>query len=85
MTYKEALNSLIVTYVTVGNDAYIDKEAFEIARRALEKQIPRKVAEKHYGLGISHHCPVCNKSFDFERSFPTYCPDCGQRIDWKWK
>lgn len=43
---------------------------------ALEKQIPNKL--KEYGI-----CPVCNYYFGMDKV--NYCPNCGQRLDIKYK
>ena len=47
------------------------KEAFQIAIQALEKQIPKK--------RDSYNCPVCSHYFEDGECF-TYCPECGQRL-----
>lgn len=64
------------------------KEAFEIAIKALEKQILKKVKieqwiytkcdcgyefSKHHGDGY-YSIPLENKT--------KYCPNCGQKLDW---
>ena len=48
------------------------KEAFQIAIQALEKQIPKK--------RDSYNCPVCSHYFEDGECF-TYCPECGQRLE----
>ena len=47
------------------------KEAFQMALQALEKQIPKK--------RDSYNCPVCSHYFEDGECF-TYCPECGQRL-----
>ena len=49
------------------------KEAFQMALQALEKQIPKK--------RDSYSCPVCSHYFEDGECF-TYCPECGQRLEW---
>ena len=64
------------------------KEAFNMAINALEKQIPKKVKieqwiytkcdcgfefSKHHGDGY-YSIPLENKT--------KYCPNCGQKLDW---
>ena len=48
------------------------KEAFQMAINALEKQIPKK--------RDSYNCPVCSHYFEDGECF-TYCPECGQRLE----
>lgn len=56
---------------------------------ALKKQIPQKpdfegdgydeVGEMVYDTWI---CPNCGDRYELEYEIHTYCPTCGQRIDW---
>ena len=56
------------------------KEALRMAIEALEKQIPKKVRIEHHPIyGRATFCPNCNR-MDVECW--SYCPDCGQAIDW---
>ena len=48
------------------------KEAFQMALQALEKQIPKK--------RDGYNCPVCSHYFEDGECF-TYCPECGQRLE----
>jgi hypothetical protein len=50
-------------------------EAFEMAIKSLEKQIPKKPKERQ-GTTYSF-CPCCDSNNIYE-----YCGDCGQKIDW---
>ena len=58
------------------------KEAFEIAIQALEKQIPKKPHknfEKFSGVWCS--CgKYLGKGYFVDK--PSYCTDCGQKLDW---
>ena len=58
------------------------KEAFEIAIQALEKQIPKKQHknfEKFSGVWCS--CgKYLGKGYFVDK--PSYCTDCGQKLDW---
>lgn len=64
------------------SSARSDKEAFEIAIEALEKQTPKKPIDKtleydgYYGL-----CSCCNKVISESKDF-TRCWYCGQALDW---
>lgn len=60
------------------------EEAVEIAKEAIEKQIPKKPREETYFYGKIYYCPLCEKSIgkvDFVLLSP-FCQRCGQAIDW---
>lgn len=55
-------------------------ESTKMAIQALEKQIPKKVQEKHIDEYI---CPACgeeNSGCDEGKITDRYCPKCGQRL-----
>ena len=57
------------------------KEAFEVAINALEKQI----AKKPRFYAHNYYCSVCdslvgNSEFEWQRF--KYCDTCGQKLDW---
>lgn len=64
-----------------------DIEALEIAKKVLEKQVPRRF-EKYTYYPEDTLCPVCFENFtgldclleNGERY--KFCPDCGQALDW---
>lgn len=67
------------------------EEAVEIARQAIEKQIPKKVKREFLAIGgaitciEAEICPNCGKDIyddEVEVSYYEYCPDCGQALDW---
>lgn len=63
-------------------------EAFEVATKALEKQIPKKPYLDQKGLldVKMWHCPVCKKEVisDWNRDLANaYCHHCGQKLDWE--
>lgn len=64
------------------------REAFQIAINALEKQIPKKPVDKSKNPVDWHvmACPCCNNTFwnsgQFIRYQPKFCNYCGQAIDW---
>lgn len=29
------------------------------------------------------YCPKCHHEFEVDYDTPTYCPDCGQKLDWR--
>lgn len=58
--------------------------AYDMAIKALEKQIPKKPKNEYTdNLDITTEIPVCpvcgNQSIDETNK---YCSDCGQKIDW---
>ena len=57
------------------------KEAFQMAINALEKQIPKKpIFYAH-----DYYCSVCNSivgNNEFEWKRFKYCDTCGQKLDW---
>lgn len=52
-----------------------------------EKNEPKKVVVEHvpktsWTREVSHYlCPCCNNYFSFGGT--TYCPNCGQKVDWE--
>lgn len=76
----------------------IVNEACEMGRRALEKQIPKKInitasgaKEIVYGVYVLYKCPECgNKIASGFYYLPyndilknhAFCESCGQKIDW---
>ena len=50
-------------------------EAYDIAIKALEKQVPKKPIDKLMYI----ECPSC-ENVGIEDC--NYCPECGQRLDW---
>lgn len=55
------------------------KEAVDLAKQALEKQIPKPVVQS---TDDCSRCPVCGGyvGIDIEE---IYCPVCGQALDWE--
>ena len=90
MTYKDAIKILEINSIC-SPKATEFKKAVEIAKTAIEKQIPKK--PEYYGDGYSNgelvydyaKCPECGKD-DFEYDINNWgckcCPDCGQALDW---
>lgn len=57
--------------------------AFDMAIKALEKQIPKKV--KNYELACDKYgsCPVCGIQYQISKEeVVDYCNECGQKLDW---
>ena len=61
------------------------KEAFNMAINALEKQIPKKPMIS-YDERVKENwcsCGVCAFGFGWKRTIHyKYCPNCGQKLDW---
>ena len=60
-------------------------EEIEIATKALEKQIPRKTIITGHNNAINTdvgRCPICN-GVELRACDHDYCPDCGQKLDWR--
>ena len=56
----------------------ISKECYKTIINALENQIPKKPTRNDYSPGVYYYCPVCGVDVKSH----SYCPHCGQRIDW---
>lgn len=60
------------------------KEAFQIAINALEKQIPKKPnkSEKQVIRYVNtYYCPICKLGFT-GTGVAKWCYHCGQKLDW---
>ena len=83
MTEKEAIQNAI-RHIQTAVD--VDPRAMEIAGKAMQKQIPKKVNYKVEDrfiksyLSIYSYCPVCEKEVFAGDMF---CVRCGQRICWR--
>ena len=61
------------------------KEAFQIAIQALEKQVPMKVKNSGEGIPFEWYCPACGELLcddGYKDTYIKYCEHCGQKIDW---
>lgn len=77
MTEQKAIETL--EYIRYCNDYKGCREAIalDVAIKALEKQISKKVEVWADG---SEHCPCCDKN-NSGLCFPV-CIECGQKLDW---
>jgi len=102
MTAKEAIdfiNNEVQIDIRFCSIEKVDKtiEVFELAKSALEKQIPKKATEEtinrgiditgEYDIDFNLCCPVCGAvvgTFETGENeyFAKYCNDCGQALDW---
>ena len=67
-----------------GNDV---EEALSLAKKALEKQIPKKVIELNEKEDESFYCldfmcPFCKNAVIRQPYRPRHCKHCGQKLDW---
>lgn len=62
------------------SSARSDKEAFEIAIEALEKQIPKKTLWGGTNNASWRSCPECHSR---ENKTHKYCSQCGQKLSWE--
>ena len=73
MTNEEAINAIKSNYPS--ENYTILREALDMAIEALGKQVPKKPIELN--------CPRCRfNGIDNSWWVFTYCPECGQAIDW---
>lgn len=62
---------------------------WKIIVKALEKQKAKKPNIWGDGYADGHlvydmwECPGCGKNYELEYDEHDYCPNCGQKIDWK--
>lgn len=79
MTYQEAIE--ILKKEMIGDSEQMEY-AKQIAVGVIEKQTPKKPIEARRWLYDNILiCPVCSCSI-YKLSF-SYCPNCGQKIDWE--
>ena len=77
MTPQESIKIIEIAKTECEWNAPLDYQtAFDMAIKALEKQIPKKPTLHEGWL----YCSVCKKDILMEGY--KFCPDCGQRIDW---
>ena len=86
MTAQEAISNCRKLIKLLENaDSNVDWstaiETLNMAVDALEKQIPKKVRIEHAlpKYGYASFCPNCDR---MDIGGWSYCPDCGQAIDW---
>lgn len=62
-----------------------DIKAYDMAMKALEKQIPKKPIEMKSTdklLDGYFACPICGGCVGMDEYSNNYCVHCGQKIDW---
>lgn len=79
LTEQEAINEL-VDYVGDVFKTTISFDTVTMARKALEKQIPKKMGFVPKKFPSDYKCPNgCNLYDEYQIK---YCPNCGQKLDW---
>ena len=80
-----AIDALNYFKVTLGNGVYSEfVGVFDIAIKAIEKQIPKKpisTDEQNMRYVTNYTCPYCGKHFS-GTGIASYCYHCGQALDW---
>lgn len=70
-------------YGKTGCDHCYD-DATDIAIKALEKQIPKKVIDKNENeYTLDFICPSCNEPTIGQPYRPNYCKHCGCKLDFE--
>ena len=87
LTAKNAISILNSARPRKGSYERLQK-AFDMAIKALEKQIPKKPDLEGDGYADGHLvydtwiCPCCEKGYEVDYEEYDYCPNCGQALDW---
>ena len=78
MTNEEALNQINSTnpFMQGSNK---QEEYFDMIRKAIEKQIPKK---PNLWCGKIITCPNCLRAISQTEALDVHCKYCGQFIDW---
>ena len=81
---KEILKN-ITKHTRVRDDEIIYSskyvKAYEMAIKALEKQIAKKMLFTPKKFPCDYECPNGCKQYDEYKI--NYCPNCGQKLDWE--
>lgn len=62
------------------------RDAFELADKTLEKQIPKKVKNNGERIPFEWYCPTCGEILcddGYKNTDIKYCEQCGQALDWR--
>lgn len=87
MEYKDALEYLkilrnLVDITEHDSGAELQRQTYDVAIKAVEKQIPKKPINKEGDSdGSCGYCPNCNHVVDDYFDYKV-CQECGQAIDW---
>ena len=85
MTPQEAIKNIEIAIAEVEWEYPMEYAiAFEIAIKALEKQMPKKPIKsdrQEIRYTLTYDCPTCGRQFT-GTGFAGYCYHCGQALDW---
>ena len=59
------------------------RQAIDVAIKALEKQIAKKVKYDEYGKEEGYPYCECGKCLIDDLVGVKHCPECGQKLDWE--
>ena len=83
MLHEKLFRKALEYFACCTDGKGIDNRMLYCAITALEKQIPKKIIDLNNEKG----CPCCKHSFYIEDLNVSmrydYCPDCGQKINWR--
>ena len=83
MDIEKAIDCLKADKEYLTDMKICDGEEMDIAIRALEKQIPKKILRGTVKRDMACYCPNCKEFVCFEDTEKhSYCPNCGQRLEW---
>lgn len=91
MTASESIKMLEIQKPAYGCKEYQKPlmYAYEMAIKALEKQIAKKPTYEGDGYAPDGTlvydtwvCPCCGSSYELDYDDCDYCPNCGQNLDW---
>ena len=83
MDIEKAIDCLKADKEYLTDMKICDGEEMDIAIRALEKQIPKKILRGTVERDMACYCPNCKEFVCFEDADKhSYCHNCGQRLEW---
>ena len=80
MTYEKALE--MFECGKRDTECEVKKELYEIASKAIKKQIPIKVTEYKGAFVDGYKAAKCRICKHGVLSFDVFCSHCGQALDW---
>ena len=93
MTESEAIEELKYDCNELGKAIPCDtscgcsfENAYGMAIKALEKQIPKKVKNSGERIPFEWYCPACGELLcddGYKDTDIKYCDQCGQALDWE--
>lgn len=83
MTYKEALDYLLIFFSDATDEEYYQSEVFiqslDLAVTALKKQVANRVVKA--GINSEEYaCPSCGLLYWEEYDIGAHCSSCGQKL-----